>query len=140
MPTRIRRLDPGLRLNDRVLAPVQRLARMAGVSPAEIIEFLLEEIFEGDVAPPVLAPPPTRPRAAIIPITRARGFKRAGRGIDLAALRQQAEGLRRRAQEARQRGTAACEAASAARAKSARDLGECARAEAIRPARAARRR
>jgi len=134
MPTRIRRLDPGLRLNDRVLAPVQRLARMAGVSPAEIIEVLLEEIFEGDVASPAAAPP-VRPRAAIIPITRARGFRRAGRRIDLAALRQQAEGLRRRAQETRQRATAACEAASAARDKSSRALGAGGGAEAIRPAR-----
>lgn len=94
MPTRIRRLDPGLRLNDRVLAPVQRLARMAGVSPAEIIEFLLEEIFEGDVARPAAAAP-ARPRAAVIPITRARGFKHTGRGTDLAASRQQAKALRR---------------------------------------------
>ena len=76
MPTRIRRLDAGLRLNDRVLAPVQRLARMAGVSPSDIVELLLEEIFEGEVAPP--AAPPSRPRATIIPITRRATVRRAG--------------------------------------------------------------
>ena len=136
MPTRIRRLDPGLRLNDRVLGPVQRLARMAGVSPAEIIEFLLEEILEGEVAPP--APPPARPRAAIIPITRARSFQRAGRALDLTALRHQAQDLRHRAREARQHAVAACQAAGAAREKSARALADLGRTEG--PAQTARHR
>jgi len=117
MASRIRRLDPGLRLNDRVLVPVQRLARMTGVSPAEIIEALLEEIFEGDV-PASASAPPSRRRAPIIPITRARRFKRAGVRIDLADLRRQAEDLRRRSQAARHRATAAREAAGAARNRS----------------------
>jgi len=126
MASRIRRLDPGLRLNDRVLVPVQRLARMVGVSPAEIIEALLEEIFEGDV-PAAASPPSFRRRAPIIPITRARGFKRAGVGIDLAELRRQAEDLRRRSQAARQRAAAAREAADAARNRSG--FGDGARPE-----------
>ena len=67
MASNIRRLNPPLRLNERVLRPVRHLARMAGVSPEEIIESLLEEIFEGDVRP---APPRPRTPAAIIPIWR----------------------------------------------------------------------
>ena len=117
MASRIRRLDPGLRLNERVLLPVQRLARMAGVSPAEIIEVLLEEVFEGDLPAAAVTPPNIRRRAAIIPITRARGFKRAGNGIDLAELRREAEELRRRAQAVRQRAEAARQAAVGARSR-----------------------
>ncbi|HEU5194062.1 MAG TPA: hypothetical protein VFW70_04925 [Methylomirabilota bacterium] len=41
MPSNIRRQHPALRLNERVLGPVRHLARLAGVSPKEIIEFLL---------------------------------------------------------------------------------------------------
>jgi len=137
MSSRIRRLDPGLRLNDRILVPVQRLARMAGVSPAEIIEFLLEEIFEGEVVPPEAVAPPARPRAPIIPITRARGFQRAGHALDLSALRHQAQDLRCRAREARQRADAARQAAGAAREKSARALADLG-SEAIRLAPARR--
>ena len=67
MATNIRRLNPPLRLNERVLRPVRHLARMAGVTPEEIIESLLEEIFEGDIRP---APPRHRTPARIIPIRR----------------------------------------------------------------------
>jgi hypothetical protein len=138
MESRIRRLDPGLRLNDRVLVPVQRLARMTGVSPAEIIEVLLEEIFEGDVPATAVTPPDIRRRAAIIPITRARGFTRAGNGIDLAELRREAEELRRRAQAARQRAAAARQAAGVARSRLV--FSDGAHRETITPAPAARRR
>ena len=117
MESRIRPLDPGLRLNDRVLVPVQRLARMAGVSPAEIIEVLLEEIFAGDTPATAVTPPSIPRRAAIIPITHARGFKRAASRIDLAELRREAEELRRRAQAVRQRAAAARQAAGVARSR-----------------------
>jgi hypothetical protein len=121
MPSKIRRLQPSLRLNERVLGPVRHLARMAGVSPAEIIEFLLEEIFEGEVAP--LAPPvpaPRRARAPVIPISRARAW--TPRGFDLGALRRGAEVVRSRAQQARRHAAAACDAAGTARENAARLL------------------
>jgi hypothetical protein len=127
MPSKIRRLAPVLRLNERVLGPVRYLARMAGVSPAEIIEFLLEEILEGDVAAlvPPAPPAPPRRRAAVIPITRARRGPTGTVGVDafdLHALRQGAEQVRHRAQEARRDAAAACDAADAARERAANAL------------------
>ena len=76
MSSNVRRLQPEIRLSDRVLRPVERLARVAGVSASEIIEFFLVELLEGDVTP--AASPgkaARRPPAAVIPITRARGYR-----------------------------------------------------------------
>jgi hypothetical protein len=121
MPSKIRRLDPVLRLNERVLGPVRHLARMAGVSPAEIIEFMLEEVFEGAGALPAPARPSrARGPAAVIPIARARN--RALRALHLPALRRGAERVRDRAREARRHAAAACAAASAARTRAVRAL------------------
>jgi hypothetical protein len=133
MPSNIRRLHPALRLNERVLGPVRHLARLAGVSPKEIIEFLLEGIFEGDVAPVVPARP--RPPARVIPIARGRRWPL--REVDLSKLRRHAEEARRRARLARQHAAAACDAAGSARQKAAELFA--ARALTLRPAPARRR-
>ena len=125
MPLKVRRLPPVVRLSDRVLGPVQRLARMAGVSPSEIVEFVLEELFEGDVAPPPAPAPAVSARpprlATVTPITRARRHRGAAL-VDLRALRSHAEQVRQRAQRAREHATAACEAAGSARARASRGL------------------
>ena len=125
MTSNIRRLNPPLRLNERVLRPVRHLARMAGVTPEEIIESLLEEILEGDVpfpAPPARpAPPRHRTPARIIPICRSRRWLMTN--VDLGALRRHAEDARRRAQDVRRDAAAARHAASWAREKAARLSG-----------------
>src|SRR5262245_25182735 len=111
MPSKIRHLNPGLRLNERILDPVRRLARMTGVRPEEIVEFLLAEAFEVEVAAQVpAAPPRSRRPAAVIPIWRRQVARR-----DFAALRRQAEVVRHHAQEARRQAAAACSAAGWAR-------------------------
>ena len=115
----IRQLTPSLRLNERVLAPVRHLARMAGVSPEEIIEFVLAEVFEGDLVPAV--PRRSGPPAAVIPISRGRTWPM--NEVDLFALRQSAESTRRRAREARRDAAAACDAAISARDMATRLFG-----------------
>ena len=88
MPSNVRRLQPVIQLSHRVLAPVERLARVAGVSASEIIESFLVELFEGDVAPPPRSDGARRAPAPVIPITRARGY----RGLILREPRRQRAG------------------------------------------------
>jgi hypothetical protein len=123
MPSRIRRLQPVIRLSERVLLPVQRLAHLAGISCSEVVEFFLTELFESEsAAVPEPAPPPPPPArrhpATVIPIDRARrsrapsaGGPSSGSGWLLARSAQ----LRERARQARDHAAAACERALRAR-------------------------
>jgi hypothetical protein len=123
MPSRIRRLQPVIRLSERVLLPVQRLAHLAGVSCSEVIEFFLAELFEGEAVPePAPAPRPAPPApgrpAAVIPIGRARRA-RAPSAVtpsgDSGWLLARSAELRERARQARDHAAAACERALRAR-------------------------
>lgn len=77
MPGKVRPLDRHyVRLTDHALAHVEHLARLAGVSPSDVINYVVSEVFEsglpGDgreeatVRPPRTAPlgglPGSRPR------------------------------------------------------------------------------
>ena len=142
MPNRIRTLDRHyVRLNDTILEQVNRLARMAGVSPSDVLHFVLSEVFEGGLPansedsgpvveePPVVTPEPVLPRrrapvrrpADVIPITRkaARGRPqpRVLQFVDLEYLRRQAADLRRHAQNTRASAMEACIRATDARAR-----------------------
>jgi hypothetical protein len=77
MAAKVRCLLPVVRLSPRLYASVERLAALAGVTPSDVVEFVLGEIFEGDLAAPATPPPAppgasSRPPARVIPITRAR--------------------------------------------------------------------
>jgi hypothetical protein len=83
MPGHVRSLDRRrIRLNEPLLAHVEYLARLAGVSPDDIVNFVLTEVLEvGD--PPLSMPaaarrPPRRPDrpADIIPIVSHRASAR----------------------------------------------------------------
>jgi hypothetical protein len=133
MRAKLRHLQSVVRLSNRLFVSVQRLARLAGVSCSEIVEVILEEIFEGDLT---LRPPSVRPgavtrpsainragRGTVIPIERARGFRTANAAADprdSRALRQWSTELRQRARQARERAAAACAAAERARDKAVR--------------------
>jgi hypothetical protein len=130
MAQKVRRLEAPVRLSRRVLDPIERLARLSGVSASDIVEYILTELFEGDVTdaatastpPPEVAPERRRRsgpgRTNVISIARARGRRtRDGRrdGHDMAALRRTAEHARERARVARRHAGEACRAAEAAR-------------------------
>jgi len=83
-----------IRLSDTMLGKVEHLARLAGVSPSDVVEFVLIEVFDGDgfldPSPPdgrEADPSPRKPGASVpsrspadvISITRRR------RDDDLAA-------------------------------------------------------
>jgi hypothetical protein len=69
-----------IRLSEPVRQTIERLARLANVTPSEIVDFILTEVLEEAGLPEQLtdAPPPVAPRdrtvepAAVIPITSAR--------------------------------------------------------------------
>ena len=69
-----------IRLSEPVRQTIERLARLANVTPSEIVDFILTEVLEEAGLPEQLpdAPPAVAPRdrtvepAAIIPITSAR--------------------------------------------------------------------
>ena len=105
---------PLIRLSLRVLAPLTRLARRTGITCSELLETMLIEIFEGDVAsaPPAPSPPRRRHPAAVIPIGRARRTPPpAGLRLTAAKLCERSEELHARSDAARARAAAACEAA-----------------------------
>jgi hypothetical protein len=136
MPNRIRTLDRHyVRLNDTMMEHVDRLARMAGVSPSDVLQFVLSEVFEAglpansDDSGPVTeeSPEPVLPRrrvrrpADVIPITRKaardRPQPRVLRFVDPAYLRRQAADLCRHAQNTRACAVEACDRATDARAR-----------------------
>jgi hypothetical protein len=116
-----------VRLTPEVFIPVQRLARLAGVSASAIVEFLLSEVFRDDslaselqpARPEVPAhratPRPPRP-ASVIPLWRARTARLGIGGPALAEIRAHARELCRHAREARGRAATACRRAARARA------------------------
>ncbi|HET9490854.1 MAG TPA: hypothetical protein VFR64_14015, partial [Methylomirabilota bacterium] len=58
MAAKVRRLGTNVvRLNTQVFVQVQNLARQAGVSPSEIVEFVMMEVLQDDPGAPVLEPP-----------------------------------------------------------------------------------
>jgi hypothetical protein len=121
MQARADRFRPVVRLSRRVFAPLERLARLAGVTSSEVAESILREMFEGEmgpaaaVPPPTAVPPPATPPASVIPISRARSFRPAPQ-----LLRRQAAELRARAQRAREQAAATCAASLRVREKALR--------------------
>ncbi|TMQ15119.1 MAG: hypothetical protein E6K82_26150 [Candidatus Rokuibacteriota bacterium] len=85
MAAKVRCLLPIVRLSPRLYASVDRLAGLAGVTPSDVVEFVLGEILEGELAsawtpPPAPPGPSSKSPARVIPITRARRRARnAGR-------------------------------------------------------------
>jgi hypothetical protein len=146
MAGRIRAIDCRfIRLTDPVRANVDRLARLAGVTGSEVVNFVLTEVFaEADDADGTVAPAPTpspvpvprrraRGPADVIPITRRETTKHAtvarehevppGRiDLDLGYLRLLAADARRIAQKVRVDAAAACCRADRARDKANRAL------------------
>jgi hypothetical protein len=137
MPGKVRSIERGgIQLSEPVRAQVEYLARLAGVGPADIVNFVLSEMLETDSAEPVPAPPVRRRarshpsvahrRAAdVIPINRKR-IAVAPAGMvkdyrDVRYLRRQADEIRGRAREVRARAARMCGAARDARER-ARDL------------------
>ena len=106
---------PFIRLSLRVLAPLTRLSRRTGITCSELLETMLIEIFEGDVASalPAATPLPRRRRPAdVIPIERARRVPPpVGPRLTAAKLRARSQELRARCKAAHTRAAAACEAA-----------------------------
>jgi hypothetical protein len=137
MPARIRRLATNVvRLNTQVFVQVQNLAGLAGVSPSEIVEFVMMEVLQDDPGFPVLAPScpvpvaPGSPRpglrktpARVSPIGRRQarrasvGCLSGSRTVDLGETRRHASELRRRSQEARGRAESVRRKAAQARAR-----------------------
>lgn len=135
MPGRVRSLDRRrIRLNDALQAHIEYLARLAGVSPDDIVNFVLSEVLEIDEpsqpAPGAARRPTPRPShpADVIPITRRRvppGKPLAVSPDPLPALDlRDASYLRRQAAEARLHARAArahaadvCHAAKGARSR-----------------------
>ncbi len=81
MAGKIRPLDHRpIRLSEPVRQTIDRLARLANVSPSEIVDFILSEVLEEAGLPEQLPDaPPAAPHgcrsagpAAVIPITSAR--------------------------------------------------------------------
>jgi hypothetical protein len=84
MPGKIRPLDHRpIRLSEPVRQTIERLARLANVTPSEIVDFILTEVLEEAGLPEPLpdAPPPVptlrRSKspagpASVVPITSAR--------------------------------------------------------------------
>jgi hypothetical protein len=84
MPGKIRALDHRpIRLSEPVRQTIERLARLANVTPSEIVDFILTEVLEEAGLPdplPDASPAPSTTRgcrtgtepAAVIPITSAR--------------------------------------------------------------------
>ena len=83
MSGKIRPLDQrSIRLSEPVRQTIERLARLANVTPSEIVDFILTEVLEEAGLPDPLpdAPPAPSTRgcrtgtepAAVIPITSAR--------------------------------------------------------------------
>lgn len=130
MPGRVRPIDRGfIRLSDPVRAQVEYLARLAGVEPAQIVNFVLSEMLELDAdapaarlprrSPSVRARP--RPPADVIPITRKQGPARPRLPVLDAAetehLRRRGSEIRQHAQVARARATKARSVAQDARSR-----------------------
>jgi hypothetical protein len=146
MPGRIRVFDGRfVRLSDAMLAKVEHLAKLANVTPSDVVNYVLAEVFEGEDLPrpevvdepPRPAEPPRRSRgpASVIPITRNRCPLppppcRSIESLwgDLDYLRLQAADLRRAAQQVRAHAADACGRASQARHR-AQDALDRARAE-----------
>ena len=137
MAAKVRRLATNVvRLNTQVFVQVQNLARLAGVSPSEIVEFVMMEVLQDDPGAPVLAPPspvpvptvPPGPRvrktpARVIPIGRRRsrhasGGCLAGSGaVDPGETRRHSMELRQRSLAARGRSELVRRKAAQARAR-----------------------
>lgn len=126
MPGRVRRLDRHyVRLSSHTLAHVEHLARLAGVSSSDVINYVLSEVFEGGLpaadragvppTPPIAPAVSSRRRPAeVIPITRRHRVE-AGRA-EPVTIQDQAD-LRERASEARRLALGARERAAAARGR-----------------------
>jgi hypothetical protein len=121
MPGKVRSLDRArIYLSGPVLGHVSNLARLAGVTCSDIVNYVLTEVLTGETQAEALpgAVPPAPGRtgrrarpADVIPITR----KRPPARLELAELRQRADGAREHARAARARAADACRAASQAR-------------------------
>jgi hypothetical protein len=84
MPGKIRALDHRpIRLSEPVRQTIERLARLANVTPSEIVDFILTEVLEEAGLPdPLPDAPPVLPMtrgcrrspgpASVVPITSAR--------------------------------------------------------------------
>jgi hypothetical protein len=79
MNGKIRPLDQrSVRLSEPVRQTIERLARLANVTPSEIVDFILTEVLqEAGLPDPVPADPEDRPArhagpADVVPITSAR--------------------------------------------------------------------
>jgi hypothetical protein len=122
MPGKVRSLDRArICLSGSVLEHVSNLARLAGVSCSDIVNYVLSEVLTGDTRPEALpgAAPPATGRASrrarpadVIPITRNH---RPPARMELAELRRRAAGVREHARAARARAADACRAAGRAR-------------------------
>ena len=83
MPGKIRPLDQRpIRLSEPVRRTIDRLARLANVTPSEIVDFILTEVLQEAALPdPTPDAPPAHPAArgcrpsgpaSVVPITSAR--------------------------------------------------------------------
>jgi hypothetical protein len=137
MPGRIHKAGGSVvRLNAAMLARVEHLAKLAHVTPSDVVNYVLAEVFEGegqdqsrpeivDESPGPVGPPRrSRGPASVIPITRNRCPLPPPRGSigsveflcgDLDYLRLQAADLRRVAQQVRAHAVDACGKANQAR-------------------------
>jgi hypothetical protein len=136
MPARVRFLDGHhIRLEEPLRAKVENLARLAGVRPADIVNYVLGEVLTDDSELPSPEPPappaPSRvtpaPRAPadVIPIDRRRApapRAQGGGGLHCDDLRHQAAETRRLARLTRARAADACDSAGRARARAEETL------------------
>jgi hypothetical protein len=124
MPDKIRQLDRArIHLSGAVLDQVTNLARLAGVTCSDIVNYVLSEVLADDAQPEVpdaarsRIPGRTRRRtrpADVIPISRR---ERAGTpaSMTMSDLRRRAAGTREHARQVRARAVSACQAAGRAR-------------------------
>jgi hypothetical protein len=136
MPGKVRLIDRGIHLSGPVRAQVEYLARLAGVAPSEIVNFVLTEVFSGEdgesLLPEGVPADPLRRRAFesqrqrgpadVIPIQRHRratapASRVPGDYYDHAYLRRQAASLRQTAHAARARAAEVCKLARGARTR-----------------------
>jgi hypothetical protein len=137
MPGKVRPIDRArIRLTGPLLDKVAYLARLAGVTASDIVNYVLGEVLTDDAQPeaqpeapptPTQAPPaprqaPPAPRrgtrrtgpADVIPISRRQPARVPAR-MEMAELRHRAVDAREHARAARARATDACVAAARAR-------------------------
>jgi hypothetical protein len=133
MPAKVSPLDRArVRLSGPIVDKVSHLARLAGVTSSDIVNYVLSEVLtdDGPEAPPADAPPATpmphrvrrrREPAAVIPITRGQQAPAPVR-MTLEELRRRADGVCEHARAARAMAAEACLAAARARDRATASL------------------